>query len=221
MNWGLVPELFFDLIGRSLPGSLLLLGVILVYTGPADSIELLATGIPDASAESVLVFAIVGYFIAVVLEQFWTFELGGKPNPATQTEEDLPSLVGIRKEEPVEGTRLLKLQAEKNLCEVLIPGLSILVIANALIIASTWPVGLQASGTAAIVAAIGARMLLLGVVIGAVLALSRWRHCLQHTFDADLQRVQDLIVKKKKQGDSEALLSRIRGLVGELESTNR
>jgi membrane protein implicated in regulation of membrane protease activity len=179
MKWELIPEVFFDVIGRVVPGALLLLGVVLIYQGPSTSLEALTRGLPEASTESVLVFALVGYFMSVLLEQFWTF--------SKRVEEDerfrgSDPFLGIRERMPVEGARLLKLQAEKNLCEVLIPGLVILAVANAWTIVSELGPGTR-----------NERALLLGLMVVAATAFWRWRASLQKRYDNDLRGLHETL----------------------------
>ena len=135
MNWSLIPEIFFDLIARVVPGSILLLLAAAVQLGPRKSLELAVSEVPASNLASVLLFGIGAYFIAIILNQVWdSISRAIRRNRS----EDLPDLneFRIRKLLPYEGSRLGKLQAEKKLCEVLIPGMSILTVTNAWIIAT-------------------------------------------------------------------------------------
>ena len=128
MSWDLIPEIFFDLIARVVPGSLVLLCTGLVYVGPERACELLVSTVPAANLASVLLFGVVAYFAAIILSQLWDASAAvwlKKANARGVKPEDLSE---IRRQMPTEAARLLKLQAEKNFCEVIIPGFSILLV---------------------------------------------------------------------------------------------
>jgi hypothetical protein len=134
MNWDLIPEAFFDFIARLLPGSLFLVGAFAVYVGPQTFAEALASPSSSANFGSLPLFALFAYFAAIVLKEIWEF---GARIGARKAGREGPSddFLRIRSRMPAEVTWLLKLQAEKNICEVLVPGLGILFLGNLWLIA--------------------------------------------------------------------------------------
>jgi hypothetical protein len=151
MSWEVVPEIFFDLVARVVPGSLLLLMALLVAQGPKAGVRELGEYVSAAGVNSVLAFTLAAYFTAVVLKQVWRFLAARVTKKRKRSDknaeqddlyrvysavrvkspvaraEELPEsrivLACIRRSLPEEGLRLLKIQAEKDLCEVLLPGL--------------------------------------------------------------------------------------------------
>jgi hypothetical protein len=138
MNWDFIPEAFFDFIARLLPGSLFLVGAFAVYVGPQTFAEALASPSSSANFGSLPLFALFAYFAAIVLKEIWEFgawigarfvsRKAGRVGPSDD-------FLRIRSRMPAEVTWLLKLQAEKNICEVLVPGLGILFLGNLWLIA--------------------------------------------------------------------------------------
>ena len=56
MNWGLIPEVFFDVIARLVPGSLFLVGALAVHFGPKRFAEGLPSALPSANLAALLLF---------------------------------------------------------------------------------------------------------------------------------------------------------------------
>jgi hypothetical protein len=135
MNWDLIPESFFDFIARLVPGSLFLVGAFVVYFGPQTVAEMPASKLPNADLASLLLFGLFAYFAAIVLKEIWEFgartvsRTAGRAGPSIE-------FLRIRSRMPAEVSWLLKLQAEKSICEVLVPGLGILFLGNLWLIAA-------------------------------------------------------------------------------------
>jgi hypothetical protein len=139
MNWDLIPESFFDFIARLVPGSLFLVGAFAVYVGPQTLAEMPASKLPDADLASLLLLGLLAYFAAIVLKEIWEFGAWIGTRIVSRTAGSVgPSddFLRIRSRMPEEVTWLLKLQAEKNICEVLVPGLGILFLGNLWLIAA-------------------------------------------------------------------------------------
>src|SRR6185369_3281235 len=123
MNWDLIPEVFFDLIARVLPGSLFLIGGLAVQLGPEELVRVSGQALPSANAASLLLFVLLAYFVGILLKGIWEF-LAARVTPrvAADRTDDRPlsdDILTIREQIPSGASRLLKLQAEKNMCEVL------------------------------------------------------------------------------------------------------
>jgi hypothetical protein len=189
MNWGLIPEVFFDLIARLVPGSLFLVGAFAVHLGPKTFAEALASALPSANLASLLLFGLLAYFVAIVLKEIWEFSArtvrtvrgtagGGGPSAP---------FLGIRSRMPAEASWLLKLQAEKNICEVLVPGLGILFLGN------LWLIAARPSGDLTERIALGLVLLISGV------ACWCWRKSLERLFIEGLAILQRLSEEPKSE----------------------
>jgi hypothetical protein len=130
MNWGLIPEIFYDVIGRVMPGSLLIVIGVIVVVGPTTAFKSIPSKLPEISVSILLFIALASYFVAVVVKEMWDFVKAPNPKKRNQTDWDDPKLYTIRRLQPQEAARLLKIQAEKNFCQVLIPGLGILLLVD-------------------------------------------------------------------------------------------
>lgn len=198
MNWQVIPEIFFDLIARVVPGSFLLLMALLVSQGPEKGVRELVRYTSSSSAGAVLAFALVAYFTAVVLKQAWCFfeSRVKRKNSEGNTGQDqvyktycavrakdqlaraeyLPDsriiLSCILRSLPEEGLRLLKIQAEKNLCEVILPGLVVLLVLNSWLLFS---VPSESFG----------RVWLLFMIVVSGLSFFMWRADLEGLFQRD------------------------------------
>lgn len=179
MNWDLIPEAFFDFIARIVPGSLFLVGAFAVYFGPQTFAGMLASALPDANLASLLLIGLLAYFAAIVLKEIW--ELGARIVP-TSTGVGGPSVpfLRIRSRMSAEVSWLLKLQAEKSICEVLVPGLGILFLGN------LWLIAVRASGDPTERIALGLVLLI------SMVACWRWRKSLEHFYREGLVIVQRL-----------------------------
>lgn len=169
MNWGLIPEVFFDLIARFVPGYLFLFGAFAVHFGPKTFAKALASALPSANLASLLLFGLLAYFVAIVLKEIWEFCARIVRGEAEGEGPSAPFL-SIRSRMPAEASWLLKLQAEKNICEVLVPGLGILFLYN------LWLITGSSSGDLTERIALGLFLLISGV------ACWRWRKSLDRLF---------------------------------------
>jgi hypothetical protein len=196
MSWAVVPEIFFDLLARVVPGSAILLAALVVILGPEEGVEALVEHAAGASLGSISAFVLAAYLTAVVLKQVWElFEsrfgrraegsnrdkiyeiycgVRGKDQlaRADYLPDDRIILSCIRRSLPDDGLRLLKIQAEKNLCETLLPGLA------SLLLLDLW--FLFFSG-----ASFGRAWLLLLIAVS-WLSFFRWRESLEILFRHDL-----------------------------------
>jgi hypothetical protein len=186
MNWGLIPEVFFDLIARLVPGSLFLVGAFAVHFGPKRFAEALASALPSANLASLLLFGLLAYFAAIVLKEIWEFAPRTVRGTAGGGGPSAPFL-GIRSRMPAEASWLLKLQAEKNICEVLVPGLGILFLGN------LWLIAAGPSGDLTERIALGLVLLISGV------ACWRWRKSLERLFIEGLAILQRLFEEPKSE----------------------
>lgn len=186
MNWGLIPEVFFDFIARLVPGSLFLVGAFAVHFGPKTFAEALASALPSANLASLLLFGLLAYFAAIVLKEIWEFGARTVHGTAGGGGPSAPFL-GIRSRMPAEASWLLKLQAEKNICEVLVPGLGILFLGN------LWLIAARPSGDLTERIALG-----LVLLISAV-ACWRWRKNLERFFVEGLAILQRLSEEPKSE----------------------
>ena len=188
MNWDLIPEAFFDFIARLLPGSLFLVGAFAVYYGPQTFVQMLTSPLSSANLVSPLLFALFAYFAAIVLKEIWEFgaRIGSRIVSHTAGS-DGPSddFLRIRSRMPAEVTWLLKLQAEKNICEVLVPGLGILFLGN------LWLIAAPPSGDSTERIALGLVLLI------STAAFWRWRKSLERFYCEGLAIVKRLSEEPK------------------------
>ena len=186
MNWGLIPEVFYDLIARLVPGSLFLVSALAVHFGPKRFAELLAAALPTANLASLLLFGLLAYFVAIVLKEMWEFGARIVRGTATGGGASAPFLC-VRSRMPAEASWLLKLQAEKNICEVLVPGLGILLIGD------LWLIAARPSGDLTERIDLGVVLLVAGV------ACWRWRKSLDRLFVEGLAILQRLPEEPKSE----------------------
>jgi len=186
MNWGLIPEVFFDVIARLVPGSLFLVGAFAVHFGPKTFAKALASALPSANFASLLLFGLLAYFVAIVLKEIWEFGARTVRGTAGGGGPSAPFL-DIRRRMPAEASWLLKLQAEKNICEVLVPGLGILFLGN------LWLIAAPPSGDLTERIALGLVLLISGV------ACWRWRKSLERLFVEGLEVLQRLSEEPKSE----------------------
>jgi hypothetical protein len=193
MSWGLVPEIFFDLIARVVAGSLVLLCSGLVYFGPERSYELLVSTVPSANLASLLLFAVVAYFVAIILSQVWDASVSVLPKKAHADGANPDDIFVVRARAPDEAARLLKIQAEKNLCQVVVSGFGILLVVE---------VWLLLTGTEKPV--IGERI---AVLVGMAVTIAlcwRWRASLDSLYNEGLATLRRLVETPLKWPESES-----------------
>jgi hypothetical protein len=76
MSWELIPQLFYDLLARFVPGSIVLTFAIAAVVGPAESLALLQRDAESASRLGpVTIFLLFSYLIAIT-----GVELGNGPS---------------------------------------------------------------------------------------------------------------------------------------------
>jgi len=174
MNWDLIPEVFYDIIARVLPGSLFLVGALAVHLGPKEFARVLAESLPTANLAFLLLFLLLAYFAAIVLKVIWDYLTAIAPHKANGDRPLSDPLLSIQERNSSEASGLLKLQAEKAMCEALVPGLSIPLFANVLKIAT------GASGN------LWDRVALSVVFVITGLACWRWRNTLERLYRGNL-----------------------------------
>ena len=186
MNWGLIPEVFFDIIARLVPGSLFLVGAFVVHFGPKTFAGVLMRALPSVNLASLLLFGLLAYFVAIVLKEIWEF---GIRTICVTPEGEGPSaqFLAIRSRMPAEASWLLKLQAEKNICEVLVTGLGILFFGNLWLIAAR-PLG-----------DLSERIALGLVLLISAVAFCRWKKSLTCFYDEGLRILHCLSEEPKSE----------------------
>jgi hypothetical protein len=142
---GIVPQVFYDLIGRVVPGAaILVVGVaLLIDDVQARSAISPLTGLPTALLILVFIVAIIAsYLIGVLLGAIGFVCFEHRRHRTTKfadlsqdipigrlTERDLPYVYDfILIQNPSAGTRLVKLRAEVHLCRVIIIGCAMLML---------------------------------------------------------------------------------------------
>ena len=218
MKWDLIPEIFYDFIARIVPGSVLILTTAMVCLGPRKVIRFLVSDSTEIDAKLILLFLLLTYSVAVVIAPVWTAlsDLTKKRRPKKEEKannvegalvptspetghdretKSLPSsertLFQVRKELPQEASRLIKMQAERGLCEVLIVGFTIL-----------WPVNLVLCFCSPYHRI--ERLLLLAAMSISILSCFRWRNSLQRELTENLDVLQDILKDQKKKSDTKA-----------------
>lgn len=196
MNWGVIPEVFFDIIGRIVPGTLLILAAVAVSLGPNTAIAKIADMPRSLGVAALLILAILAYFTAIVTKQIWDWVYGlllvirrGKRSAEqTLVDDVLVTIYEARSELPAEGYRLLKIQAEKNLCEVMIIGLILLLPVNVWL----WLEPGLASDSG--------RLPLAAAMLLSILACWSWRRTLDAIYQECLRELRDILGRKHDQG---------------------
>jgi hypothetical protein len=147
-----IPQVFYDLIGRIVPGGLLLIIALVIFLGPSGVQDLfksttITTSVnatttettTEISASVLVLFALVvsymlgallGGIAAVADRDFWRqrkLDLTGKK------ENDIAYIYDyIQFHRPDIGARLAKLSAERHMCRVILVGAAILIISDAI-----------------------------------------------------------------------------------------
>jgi hypothetical protein len=138
-TFGWIPQLFYDLIGRVIPGVAILMALPLMFEESAELEDLTALAFPDPSIPSLIVSVLVAYLIGALLgalSGFFLFKEWRKA-PDTVTDAGLLNIShgtikksfmydAIQLHDPVAGARLAKLAAEQHMCRVLIIGFAAL-----------------------------------------------------------------------------------------------
>jgi hypothetical protein len=80
MNWGVIPAIFFDLIGRIVPSSLLMVLAVLIARGYREGIEdILKQASQVSTAASFFTLIVVAYFVDILMKQLWINQLWELP----------------------------------------------------------------------------------------------------------------------------------------------
>lgn len=202
-----IPELFYDLIGRVFPGALVLVAAAAAWLGPARMFEGMPAWIERASGSLwpyALLFLLLSYLAAVVLGTLWDRTLGRKQkdDPASQewarrlyelmTRDPqnrpfgwcergmLERLVGIC--QPQQEYRLQKLGAEQSFCKVVASGFTLVLVLA--MTSNRWALFWKLSYESAYLTA--------GMILS-VLGCFLWMKDLKKTHDADLCNLACLI----------------------------
>jgi hypothetical protein len=167
MPLSLIPQVFYDLIARVVPGSVVVIMWYLTMLGPKKAINTLITISPKQNIISLWSFALLimlAYVLGFILNELWDLTFRKIKRKTSQERksrhlkssiaqydrirkcfgkselqfghEDLPSLHTmhdhLRLRSDSEAYRLLKLRAERTLCEALFTGIFLLPIVNVL-----------------------------------------------------------------------------------------
>ncbi len=77
--WNLVPQVFYDLVARVMPGGVLIVASTLVITGPSDAIGLITKPNDNTELFSIGAFLIgilLAYAIGIIVGQLWEITIG-------------------------------------------------------------------------------------------------------------------------------------------------
>jgi hypothetical protein len=164
--WNFIPQLFYDFIGRIVPGAILIVTSVFVIFGPSTAAKFVLNLPKDNKLFTFpvfLLFILISYLIGFILSQLWEMAVGKllvkkerriekecmkecleehnqlqKALSKPGLDIDLDHLPRpfvmrehIRQVDPSEAARLLKVRAERRLCQVLIIGLFVLLLINA------------------------------------------------------------------------------------------
>jgi len=133
LDLGVIPEVFYDLIGRIMPGILILFCVSLVVVGPIEVSRFVLWNTLDLNIWMALIGIVISYFIAIVLTNIWDFfyeKIISRKKYNDKKDGDSVDFNIILKQDPGLASRLIKLSAEQNMCKAMIVGLTILSIIN-------------------------------------------------------------------------------------------
>jgi hypothetical protein len=181
---GLIPHVFYDLIGRVAPGAASLLLAIMLFNGDAGSSVMAVVFGPRSAVSigavllcSLLVSYVVGFVLGAIGSVFEdglvqpTFDAVKKEAPSGEIRiDDIPYIYDfILTENPAAGNRLAKLRAESHMCGGLFVGC---VVVATLYVAKQW--GLLDRDGALVLASLGLTALAAYVFRGH-LRIRAWR----------------------------------------------
>ncbi len=127
-----VPQVSYEIVGRIIPGTIVILSLVVVAMGPTQAVMYLDEAVihpdPALSGWAVVLMIIAAYILAFVLDGVWQIPAcvrrrGEKPRqpdlqaPSTSLKFDV-----VNQELPKAGAWLTKLYAETNTTQVLITG---------------------------------------------------------------------------------------------------
>jgi hypothetical protein len=179
MNWDVIPDVFYDVIARVIPGSVLVLTATVVYLGPSKVVEMLSDS-PKIGAPSILLFLLLAYFVAIVIGPVW------KALSCKDASSGDETLFRVRRDFPDAVSKLVKIQAERDLCEVLGVGFSVL-----------WTIDLY-------LCVFGSslyreeRVFLLGAMTLFILSCGIWWNQLTKLYSDDLDILQDILDEQER-----------------------
>jgi hypothetical protein len=231
MDWNVIPEIFYDIIARIIPGSVLVIATTMIYLGPSKVVKMLLSDSTEIDAPLTLLFLLLAYLVAIVTGSVWeavsclakrwgecnlakrwkdwikrrrekkkSKEIEAATSKPIKVEkaQDVPfdtdrTFFRVRKDLPQEASKLLKIQAEKRLCEVLIVGFSVL-----------WPVDLCLCvfGSPPYQ---GEQAFLLGAIALSIFSCWEWRIHLENQYLDSLGMLQDILdEQERKKADAAA-----------------
>jgi hypothetical protein len=131
-----VPQISYDVIGRLVPGTTVILSLAIVYVGPTRAFTqlnaLLTNPNSAISVWALLLLLLIAYTVSIVLFGIWNLARTllrrmRSPKKERDPKQPSPALMydAIRVKSPEAGARLVKLSAERHLAQVLITGWSI------------------------------------------------------------------------------------------------
>ncbi len=138
-----IPQIFYDIIGRIVPGAMLIIIGSILFVNEDDLLALVKTIFLDSEISSLFVFFVfilASYFIAILMGSFgffikfkeWEEQSENKYSEnyfkdKINTEKKMVSLIydALHIKYPQAAARCAKLRSEKLLCRTLISGLAI------------------------------------------------------------------------------------------------
>jgi hypothetical protein len=216
MDWNVIPEVFYDMIARVIPGSVLVLATTMIYFGPSKVVKMLLSDSTEIDAPLTLLFLLLAYLVAIVTGSVWEavsclakrwkdwmkrrrekkksekIEAAASTPMKVEKAKDAPfdierAFFRVRKDLPQEASKLLKIQAEKRLCEVLIVGFSVL-----------WPVDLCLCVFVGSSPYQGERAFLLGTMALSIFSCWEWRIYLENLYSGSLHKLQDILDEQER-----------------------
>lgn len=200
-----VPELFYDLIGRVFPGALVLMAAAAAWLGPTQMLEGARVWFERSNIwPYALLFLLLSYLAGVVLVTLWDRTLGRKQDAEPASKEwtrrlfevitrdpqnrpfgwceqgMLERMVGMC--QPEQEYRLQKLGAEQSFCKVIVSGFTLVLVLA--MTSDRWALFWRFSYES---------LCLIVAMVLSVLGCYLWRKDLKKTHDADLCNIACLI----------------------------
>lgn len=146
----LVPQIFYDLIGRVVPGALVLLLGALLFVEPSAAAQFWRTPAPVPTTVLVFVALLLAYSVGTILGAIafailnweWTTrsvssitaEIPSDFNAKDLTRGQIAFMYdALQLYNPAAGARLVKLRAEQHMAAVLVAGVMVLAVAGILV----------------------------------------------------------------------------------------
>ncbi|MBN1121195.1 MAG: hypothetical protein JXJ17_08955 [Anaerolineae bacterium] len=128
----LIPQVTYDIIGRVIPGTVIILTWAITWLGPSKAFGLLGEYLADPDFPitlwTFLLFAVIAYILSIVLYGITKVPslFRKKPDEEEKIDPEKPSAAlkydAIRVASPEAGARLVKLSAEQHAAQILITG---------------------------------------------------------------------------------------------------